>query len=88
PAHVAVGAWHGWLMLEPRLDWTIGTHTYAGGSLLAIREDAFVAGERTFTPLFTPTPVTSACDWTNTKNVLIVSWLDDVQSRTMLWQPI
>ncbi|MBV8260594.1 MAG: S9 family peptidase, partial [Paraburkholderia sp.] len=31
--------------------------------------------------------VTSACDWTNTQNVLIVSWLDDVESRSMLWQP-
>lgn len=87
PSHVAVGAWHGWLLLEPRLDWTLGEDTWAGGSLLAIREDAFLAGERKVTPLFTPTPVTSACDWTNTQNVLIVSWLDDVQSRTMLWQP-
>lgn len=87
PSHVAVGAWHGWLMLEPRLDWTVAGHTYAGGSLLAIREDGFLAGERAFTTLFTPTPVTSACDWTNTQNVLIVSWLDDVESRTMLWQP-
>ncbi|SDC01199.1 prolyl oligopeptidase family serine peptidase [Paraburkholderia lycopersici] len=87
PAHVAVGAWHGWLLLEPRLDWTISGTTYEGGALLAIREDTFLAGDRTFTALFTPTPVTSACDWTNTQNVLIVSWLDDVQSRTMLWQP-
>ncbi|WP_322043230.1 prolyl oligopeptidase family serine peptidase [Paraburkholderia sp. J67] len=87
PSHVAVGAWHGWLLLEPRLDWTLDARTYAGGSLLAIREDAFVAGDRNVTVLFAPTPVTSACDWTYTKNVLIVSWLDDVQSRTMLWQP-
>ncbi|MFT0169301.1 prolyl oligopeptidase family serine peptidase [Paraburkholderia mimosarum] len=87
PTHVAVGAWHGWLLLEPRLDWVASDVTYKGGALLAIREDAFLAGSRAFTPLFTPTPVTSACDWSNTKNVLIVSWLDDVESRTMLWQP-
>lgn len=87
PSHVAVGAWQGWLLLEPRLDWACAGVTHAGGALLAIREDAFLAGERTMTALFTPTPVTSACDWTNTKHYLLVSWLDDVQSRTMLWQP-
>ncbi|PLZ02789.1 S9 family peptidase [Burkholderia sp. WAC0059] len=87
PAHVAVGAWHGWLLLEPRLDWTCGGATWPGGALLAIREDVFLAGARAMTPLFTPTPVTSACDWTSTRHYLIVSWLDDVQSRTMLWQP-
>ncbi|HTH60371.1 MAG TPA: prolyl oligopeptidase family serine peptidase [Paraburkholderia sp.] len=87
PSHVEVGAWRGWLLLEPRLDWVCAGVTYPGGSLLAIREDAFVAGERVGTVLFTPTPVTSACDWTHTRNVLVVSWLDDVQSRTMLWEP-
>jgi prolyl oligopeptidase len=86
PEHVAVGAWQGWLLLEPRLDWACGGVTHPGGALLAIREDAFLAGERTMTALFTPTPVTSACDWTNTKQYLVMSWLDDVQSRTMLWQ--
>ncbi|MFP6559561.1 prolyl oligopeptidase family protein [Paraburkholderia sp. B3] len=87
PSHVAVGAWQGWLLLEPRLDWACAGVTHPGGALLAIREDAFLAGERTMTALFRPTPVTSACDWTNTKHYLVVSWLDDVQSRTMLWQP-
>ncbi|WP_042337149.1 prolyl oligopeptidase family serine peptidase [Paraburkholderia ferrariae] len=86
PEHVAIGAWQGWLLLEPRLDWACGGVTHPGGALLAIREDAFLAGERTMTALFTPTPVTSACDWTNTKQYLVMSWLDDVQSRTMLWQ--
>ena len=88
PSHVEVGAWQGWLLLEPRLDWTCAGVAYPGGSLLAIREDAFVAGDRACTVLFMPTPVTSACDWTHTRNVLIVSWLDDVQSRTMLWEPV
>ncbi len=87
PSHVAVGGWHGWLLLEPRLDWDYDDAHYAGGALLAIREDAFLAGSRRFVPLFTPTPLTSACDWTHTRNTLIVSYLDDVQSRTLLWQP-
>ncbi|MFM0740229.1 prolyl oligopeptidase family serine peptidase [Paraburkholderia xenovorans] len=87
PPHVAVGGWHGWLLLEPRLDWDCGGARYPGGALLAIREDAFLRGERDVKPLFTPTPLTSACEWTHTRNHLIVSYLDDVQNRTVLWTP-
>ncbi|RFU45654.1 prolyl oligopeptidase family protein [Paraburkholderia sp. DHOC27] len=87
PSHVAVGAWEGWLLFEPRLDWTCEGITYAGGALLAAREHAFLAGERRLVPLFTPTSRTSACGWTYTRHHLIVSYLEDVQSRTTLWQP-
>ncbi len=48
PEHVAVGGWEGWLMLEPRLDWSCGDALYPGGALLAIREREFLAGERRF----------------------------------------
>ncbi|RDJ99981.1 prolyl oligopeptidase family serine peptidase [Paraburkholderia lacunae] len=87
PSHVAVGGWQGWLLLEPRLDWDCNGVRFSGGALLAIREAAFLRGEREMVPLFTPTPQTSACDWTHTRNHLIVSYLDDVQSRTVLWTP-
>jgi prolyl oligopeptidase len=87
PAHVAVGGWQGWLLLEPRLDWEHDGRRYPGGSLLAIREDAFLRGERGVVPLFTPTSQTSACEWTHTLNHLIVSYLEDVQNRTVLWTP-
>jgi len=87
PEHVAVGGWEGWLLFEPRLDWSCGDALYPGGALLAIREREFLAGERRFVALFTPNPQTSACDWTHTRHHLIVSYLDDVQSKTVLWQP-
>ncbi|MDP9586563.1 UNVERIFIED_ORG: prolyl oligopeptidase [Burkholderia contaminans] len=87
PTHVEVGFWEGWLVLEPRLDWDCGGVRHAGGSLLAIREQAFLAGARELTTLFEPRPSTSACTWTHTRTMLIASWLDDVQNRTMLWQP-
>ncbi|NYH12889.1 prolyl oligopeptidase family serine peptidase [Paraburkholderia bryophila] len=87
PSHVGVGGWQGWLLLEPRLDWDCNGVQHPGGSLLAIREDAFLRGEREVVPLFTPTPLTSACEWTHTRNHLIVSYLDDVQNRTLLWTP-
>lgn len=87
PTHVEVGFWEGWLVLEPRLDWDCDGVRHAGGSLLAIREQAFLAGAREFTTLFAPRPTTSACTWTHTRTTLIASWLDDVHNRTMLWQP-
>ncbi|QQC64206.1 prolyl oligopeptidase family serine peptidase [Paraburkholderia ginsengisoli] len=87
PAHVAVGGWQGWLLLEPRLDWDCEGAHYPGGALLAIREEAFLRGERDVVPLFMPTPLTSACEWTHTRNHLIVSYLDDVQNKTSLWTP-
>ncbi|MFM0270194.1 prolyl oligopeptidase family serine peptidase [Paraburkholderia aspalathi] len=87
PSHVAVGGWQGWLLLEPRLDWDCNGVRYPGGALLAIREAAFLRGERDVVPLFTPTSQTSACEWTHTRNYLIVSYLEDVQSRTSLWIP-
>ncbi|MGA9912027.1 MAG: prolyl oligopeptidase family serine peptidase [Paraburkholderia sp.] len=87
PSHVAVGGWQGWLLLEPRLDWDCKGVRYPGGALLAVREDAFLNGEHDVVPLFTPTSQTSACEWTHTRNHLIVSYLDDVQSKTSLWIP-
>ncbi|WP_345810957.1 prolyl oligopeptidase family serine peptidase [Paraburkholderia sp. PREW-6R] len=87
PAHVAVGGWQGWLFLEPRLDWACGGAHYPGGALLAIREDAFLRGERSVVPLFTPTSLTSTCEWSTTRHHLIVSYLEDVQSRTVVWTP-
>jgi prolyl oligopeptidase len=87
PSHVAVGGWEGWLLFEPRLDWTCEGVSFPGGALLAAREDAFLAGERRLVPLFTPRSQTSACEWTHTRHHLIVSYLDDVQSKTILWQP-
>nr|WKF56482.1 Prolyl endopeptidase [Paraburkholderia busanensis] len=87
PSHVAIGGWQGWLLLEPRLDWTVRDAHHPGGSLLAIREDAFLRGERDVVALFTPTSSTSACEWTHTRHHLIVSYLEDVQNRTLLWTP-
>jgi prolyl oligopeptidase len=55
--------------------------------LLVIRESDFLAGARRFVPLFTANAQTSACDWTHTRHHLIVSYLDDVQGKTVLWQP-
>lgn len=87
PSHVTVETWNGWLLLKPQENWDYNGIRYAEGSLLAIRENIFLTGKHKFTLLFTPTPMTSVCEWTHTRHYLIVSWLDDMHSRTMLWLP-
>jgi prolyl oligopeptidase len=88
PTHVAVDHWRDWLLLHPRRDWVCDDGVqYAGGALLVIRETAFLAGSRNFVTLFAPTAQTSSGDCTHTLNYLIVWWLDDAQSKTVLWHP-
>jgi prolyl oligopeptidase len=44
------------MLIEPRSDWKIGDRVAVAGSLLAFDADAYLAGKREVTMLFTPTP--------------------------------
>jgi len=70
-----------WLTLELREPWTVGGKTYAAGSLLATRLDAFLAGKREFDALFAPTDTTSLAGAVWTKNHVVLNVLDDVKNR-------
>jgi len=70
-----------WLTLELREPWTVGGKTYAAGSLLATRLDAFLAGKREFDVLFAPTDTTSLAGAVWTKNHVVLNVLDDVKNR-------
>ena len=76
-----------WLLLDLRTAWTTGGRTHPAGSLLAIRLEAFLAGQRDFTPLFTPTPTTSLAGHGWTRNHLILNVLDDVKNRLSVLTP-
>ncbi len=56
PTGVNLDAAGGWLAIKPRKDWTVAGRTWRGDSLLGIRLDAFLAGDRTFELLFEPQP--------------------------------
>jgi prolyl oligopeptidase len=73
-----------WLLLRLRTDWSVGGKTYAGGSLVATKFDAFLEGQRQFDVLFQPTERTSLSGVSDTKNYLIVTELDNVRSRPYL----
>jgi len=74
------------LLIELRSDWTVAGSTHASGSLLATDALAYLAGERRFTLLFTPTATCSLAGYSPTREHLIVNLLDNVASRLELWR--
>lgn len=88
PDHVGVDFFGDWLLLTPKQDWTAGGKTWRGGSLLAIKTDAYLAGERGFSPLFEPSAAVSLAEQTSTRDSLLLTMLDNVGSRLMEWKVV
>lgn len=76
-----------WLLVETKSPWTTGGRTWPGGALLAIHYDAFMAGQRDFTALFTPDAHTALSSYRWTRHHLILTTLDDVQSKLQVLTP-
>ena len=72
------------LLLRLRSDWIVGGKTYKSGTLLSEDFEAFLKGDRTFDVLFEPTERKSLESLTDTKNYLILTELDNVNSRPYL----
>jgi prolyl oligopeptidase len=85
PDDVSVSIWAGQLLFTPRQDWVVGSTTWPAGSLLAIDMTDYLAGGRTFTSLFTPTPTTSLGDVTPTRTKLYLHTLEDVRDGLTMW---
>ena len=69
------------MLLNLRTDWEAGGTTYAGGALLAIDLDEFLAGGRDFDVLFNPSERISLGGVGTTANTLLFSTLDNVRGR-------
>jgi prolyl oligopeptidase len=87
PTDANVWAWKDWLMVSLRSDWKPGDRKFVAGSLIATKFDDFMAGKREFQPLFTPTSRTSLAGTSTTKNLILLSVLDNVKSRTLVLTP-
>ena len=70
-----------WLLVHLRNAWTEGNTTYPGDTVIAADFDRFMAGERAWTPLFTPSPTASLQGITCTRDHVILTVLDDVKTR-------
>ena len=69
------------LLIQLRSAWNVGGKSYPAGSLLAGDADAYLAGGRDMTALFTPTPTRSLAGWVPTRDYLLLDVLDNVASR-------
>ncbi|HLU13342.1 MAG TPA: prolyl oligopeptidase family serine peptidase [Arenimonas sp.] len=87
PDSAEKGVYREWLSLQLRDDWEVGGRQYPAGSVLAIKFDAFMAGERDFDVLFEPSPTTSLAGATETRDYVILNVLDDVKNRLYVLRP-
>ena len=74
------------LLLELRSPLIVGAAAYPAGSLLAADADAWLAGRREVTPLFTPTKTRSLAGHAQTRDHLVLDVLDQVSSRLEEWR--
>ncbi len=84
PADAVVLTYDKNILLRLRSDWTVSGKTYKAGSLLAEDFEDFLKGERKFDLLFEPTERNSLDTVSDTKNYLILTELDNVNSRPYL----
>jgi prolyl oligopeptidase len=87
PPSASIDLHREWLLIRPRYDWQVGEVTHPAGSLLAAKLDAFLAGERALTVLFTPDTQTSLRGWSWTRNHLLLELLRDVASQIEVLTP-
>ncbi len=78
----------GTLLLELRSGLTLGGTAFPAGSLVAADADAWLAGKRSATALFTPTPTRSLAGWSATREHLVLRVLDQVSSRIEEWRKV
>ncbi len=87
PLDAIVDAHREWLMIQLRSDWSVGGKTYKGGSLLAAKFDAFMAGKREIVVVFEPTETVSLGKYSWTRHHLVLDLLDNVVSRQDVLTP-
>ncbi|GAB2646934.1 prolyl oligopeptidase family serine peptidase [Nocardia goodfellowii] len=76
-----------WLTIRLKSAWEVGGTTYPAGALLAIDFEKFLSGAREFEVLFTPDAHTALHGYGWTENHLILSTLEDVQTKLYVLTP-
>jgi prolyl oligopeptidase len=87
PDDAEANVWREWMFVQLRTAWTTGGRTWPAGSLIVTRFEDFLAGQRAFTALFTPTPRTSLAGYTTTRGAVVLNVLDQVRSRLAVARP-
>jgi prolyl oligopeptidase len=87
PADASPGLFREWLLVRTRSSWQPAEETFAAGSLLAIRLEAFQAGERGFEVLYAPGERRALAEYDITRNHVVVNELDTVRNRLTVLTP-
>lgn len=84
PGDVEVSTFDNFILLRPRLDWTVSNEVHLAGSLLATDFEDYLEGGRRFARLFTPESRTSLAGFSATRSFILLNMLDNVSSRPAL----
>jgi len=76
-----------WLTARLRSPWKPKDREFPTDSLIAIRFDAFMAGDRNFDLLFEPSERRTINDYSWAKDRLAISILDNMQTRILIAEP-
>ncbi len=87
PTDAVVDVHRQWLLVRLRSPWTVGSHTYPDGALLAAELDPYLAGDRTLTVLFEPALDVALSYHQWTRNHLILALLRDVRREFVVLDP-
>lgn len=87
PNSAEVGVSRQWMLVELREDWAVDEQTYPSGALLVIDFENFLAGDRSFTTLFAPSPTTSLAGASWTRDYLVLNILNDVKNELVRLTP-
>ena len=80
--------WRDKVLIELRSDWAVGGKLWTRGSLLVADAKRYLAGERNFQALFTPTASRSLASYTATQTTLVLDILDQVAGRLEEWKQL
>lgn len=87
PLSAEIGVWREWLLVNLREPWEVAGSHFAAGSLVAANYERFMAGERDFTVLFSPSATTSLAAVTQTRHHVVLTLLNDVVNSIELVTP-
>jgi prolyl oligopeptidase len=87
PDDASLGFWRERALIWLRSDWTVGGRTWPRGALLVTDAKAYLAGERKFEALFTPTATRSLASYGTTRDRVVLDILDNVAGRIEEWTP-
>ncbi len=85
PSDMQEQFWGTRLLLQPRSDWQVAGQNFPAGCLLLTDAAGYLAGERQFQRLFSPTPTRSLAGFILTRDHLILNISDQVASRLEEW---